>query len=335
MTKCAQATSRARTRVRRVDFLIDTGEGIGSGHYVRCLALAEELLALNSSCEIQAFLRCPVPGFSTPTSLPVRNLVESRSGCPHADLVICDGDKSDWAPTLSTLSRRTRLVRITDNLTVVPPADLIICPNFAEFPRSHHVLAGPQWIILRPQFDNPPRRSCGAGARKLLICLGGQTDQTLLARIVASLQEVAVAIGLREAVVVAPPEIVNTVDAEFSVRAAYPVEDMLDLMLSADMGIIGGGTMLYEAMVTGLPSTVVSITKDQAREATTAAEQGACLHVPVPERLENLGASVAALAPAEVRQAIGAAGQRLVDGGGRRRVAQAILQLLSGEEESS
>jgi spore coat polysaccharide biosynthesis predicted glycosyltransferase SpsG len=54
---------------------------------------------------------------------------------------------------------------------------------------------------------------------------------------------------------------------------------LIDLWATADVALISGGTLLYEAGFMGVPAIVVAQNAEQAREASILAEMGACVNL--------------------------------------------------------
>jgi len=321
------------------ELLIDSGEGVGSGHVVRCLALGEELRTLSQGFTVRASIRGRPTHFVPPSAIPMRRVDDLGFAFhPAPDLVICDGDRSDWTDILRQLPPQVRVARITDAPDAPtnrnPAADLVISPNLAVPAPSERLLSGPDWIILRPQFDCPPQHRCRANASSAFVCLGGQPAESLLVSVLVAVLE-SRSPSFHEVVVVAPQEALVGAPENSRIRATYPAHDMMGLMLDADIGIVGGGTLLYEAIAVGLPSIAVSVTDDQRREGQAAAILGACKHVCEKECPRALAPLICALASERARHTMSLEAQKHIDGGGRRRVAQAILRVLFDGEHGS
>lgn len=103
---------------------------------------------------------------------------------------------------------------------------------------------------------------------------------------------------------------------------------MAEMMASADLAIGGGGTTTWERCCLGLPALVAILADNQAELVQAVAEYGAIVNLGWADRL----------APADYRYALEAitperlAGMQqlgigLVDGQGRKRVAEVLGQL--------
>jgi spore coat polysaccharide biosynthesis predicted glycosyltransferase SpsG len=107
------------------------------------------------------------------------------------------------------------------------------------------------------------------------------------------------------------------------------VDDVCSLLIDADIGIISAGTALYEAAVTGLPVLVVSLNESQAREARIFQDKGAAVYLGDARKLnvECLMKGLKGLTDRDERQRMAEKAQASVDGQGRKRVAEAVLEL--------
>ena len=107
-----------------------------------------------------------------------------------------------------------------------------------------------------------------------------------------------------------------------------PDSDMSLVLAGADAGIIAAGTMLHEACATGLPCAVVSLGPEQAAEAAALAARGAILYLGAAEDLtvDAAAASLDELGRVNVRARLSERARRTMDGHGRVRVVDGILE---------
>ena len=105
---------------------------------------------------------------------------------------------------------------------------------------------------------------------------------------------------------------------------------MATCMQSADLGLLAGGTLLYEAAVSGLPCLVVSLNAAQQRRRTRSRGSAPRTTWAASETSGRAGwerRSISSPRP-RVRGSMSSRGQALVDGRGCARVAQRIAALL-------
>lgn len=335
----------------RITFRADGDARIGLGHLSRCIALAEAFRR-RVRCTITflvnrpAFLRGLLPpAFPAIVSRPSPGARRPAGGqvtvAPEADILVTD------LPSLrsreaSRLRRRSRiLVCIDDRPVRHPEADVVVRPNFGVTTSSTDpeapVLSGQDYLILRESFRRrwrAPRRS--ARVRRMLLCFGGADVRGLTARVVEVLRAMPLPDVLRIAVILGPAfgsasPIRRRIDGDPRFELYRSVRDMARRLRGTDAAILSGGTLLYEALATGVPALILSQTAEQVREAARLAEVGALLTLPGPRppapgalrrALERL------LLDPGLRRRLSAAAMRLADGRGSERIARAALQAL-------
>lgn len=147
------------------------------------------------------------------------------------------------------------------------------------------VLTGPKYALLRPEFAEVRKqlRSRNGEVRRLLVFYGGsdvsnETTKALDAIRRAQLKDVEV-----DVVVGSGNPNRNQIE---SLCATLPnvcfhcqVENMADLMSSADIMLCGGGTTTWERCSLGLPGLVVAISENQEEVADNCARQGLSIYL--------------------------------------------------------
>jgi UDP-2,4-diacetamido-2,4,6-trideoxy-beta-L-altropyranose hydrolase len=289
----------------RVVFRTDASALIGSGHVMRCLALAERLQHRGARIE---FLCRELPGHEFDeierkgyglTRLPSaggtsweKDAHDSLAACtsdPGAiDLLVIDhyGLDARWERAFRP---RVRRIFVFDDLADRPhDCDVLLDQNLREHPQTRYaglvppgtrVFVGPQYALLRAEFERIAARSRDRGIAQLLVYLGGGESRQELVRIVAGLH------GLGAA---APASVVvlgkANPDASAVRRAASGLPSvtlldtttrMADLMDGADLAIGTCGIAAWERCALGLPSLVVITADNQRDDARTLHVLGA------------------------------------------------------------
>lgn len=339
----------------RVLFRADASTPMGTGHVMRCLALAQVLRDRGASC---AFLSTEQPGHLLEhirergfeaTALPAAAATD-----PARTLAALRGDTVDWlvvdhyaldAPWERGLRPACRRLLAIDDLADRPhDCDLLLDQNVGRsadayrhlVPAACRVLAGPAHAVLRPEFAELRAASLArrptAAARKLLVTLGGSDPQDMSSRVLDALAGCAL-----------PPDFAITVVMGAkaphlaSVRAAasrlpWPTEvvvnasDMAQRMAQSDLAIGAAGTTALERCCLGLPSLVLILADNQRPGAVALAAAGAAVLLPegdrwpaeLRQRLPALVADQAALQGLQQRSA------QVTDGLGAGRVAAEI-----------
>ncbi len=313
----------------RIAIVADCGGEVGWGHVVRCHALAGELRA--RGCLVELLVNGEPPAFAPPDTIvatgePVGSIASLAQALDGADAVVLDL----WHSTSSTrdgLPGAPFVVAFVDGVEAPFACDLTVDSNVSsEASTTASCLAGGEHVILRPQFDPANVQEAVRSPGTLLVSFGGTERGELLSLVL----EAAVPTG-RQITAVAPSFPAGARASMPTVSWRKPVHEMGELLLEAEVAVISAGALVHEACATGLPCAVVALTEDQAREAEALADRGAILYLgPVSELSGvNVQAALARLDDRSLRARLSARGRELVDGLGRGRVADAILNRLA------
>jgi UDP-2,4-diacetamido-2,4,6-trideoxy-beta-L-altropyranose hydrolase len=189
---------------------------------------------------------------------------------------------------------------------------------------------GPAYYPLRDEFlAQPPRQKCSAEVDRVVVTFGGSDPDDQTARVVRLVAERAPPWKL---VVILGPGYGGRADGlalpEGRVEWRRDTTNMAQVLTGADLAVSGAGGTALELAYLGVPALLLVLAEDQRRIAAALAGAGAAANLGWFEQVsdDEIWQSVDSLAgdPAR-RDAMRAAGRRLVDGGGTERVAQAIL----------
>jgi UDP-2,4-diacetamido-2,4,6-trideoxy-beta-L-altropyranose hydrolase len=268
----------------------DANNTIGSGHIMRCLALAE---AWQDSGGIVRFILAD----SSP-SLEQRLLSESIE---ISHIVSSPGSIEDSAETILIARHynidwlvldgyhfnsdyQKRIKESGQNLLVVDDyghadhysADIILNQNhYAEGSLYKSVepytqmLLGTDYVLLRKEFLkwSGTRRIIPTTARKVLVTLGGSDPDNVTLSVITALKQIR--INNLEAVIVAGGInqnsgilLENLADQKgFTLKTN--VRDMPALMAWADIAVSAGGSTCWEMLFMGLPNIIIIIAENQ------------------------------------------------------------------------
>jgi spore coat polysaccharide biosynthesis predicted glycosyltransferase SpsG len=194
-------------------------------------------------------------------------------------------------------------------------------------------LLGPEYSILRREFWDIPSRVVRDVAQNILVTLGGADPYNLMPRVLGLLDELP---GTFAVTAIIGPFFDNLVEVQtiaactkHLVKLVFSPESVRDLMLEADLAVSAGGQTLYELACVGCPTIAVRMASNQDGQLQVFAVSG---FVRVAGRADDSGIVTAIgdtllslLSDSKARAAMSGAGQRLIDGQGALRVAQAIL----------
>ena len=335
----------------------DAGEKMGSGHFMRCLALAQawqdaggrvfhvgvtlplSLAARRTRGHMNAVILNEEPGSSDDAA---RTAGIARM-CGAGWLVI-DGYHfgADYQCAVAGSGARTLVI---DDFGTVGEysADVILDQNlgtsenaYAQRPAATSLVLGPRFALLRREFarwhDWP--REIPAEGRRVLVTLGGSDPENATLKVIEALRQVKVD-GL-EAVIVAGggnphreqlAAAVNAAGRGF--RLVIDADNLDELMAEADLAVAAGGSTSWERALLGLPGLVVVLAENQrgiARalgEAECAHDLGWARDLSAPQLAEQI---TAALHDGAWRARAAERSRALVDGRGAERVVHALTQ---------
>ena len=315
---------------------------IGLGHFVRCAALAEELIRRGWSCR---FIVGPQtsPGARTLVS-PDIEIVEDanaddpaivRQLLPHdCDLLVIDSYRLgiDFEKGLAGAARQCLVI---DDLPTRPHhCDLFLDQTFGRGSEAYASLLAPHtrrmlgssYALLRPSFAAErhravSRRSAG-GLTRVLVSLGGAPQPSALAQVLEGVAQSGLDIEIH---VVGGADIASAPDGIRIVRHPQTAA-MHDIMSACDAAIGAGGTSAWERCALGLPSIVVQIADNQVDVAAALAAAGAAIDVgPIGVGTAELIANaLQGLADDTARLLMANRAAAICDGLGARRVASLI-----------
>jgi UDP-2,4-diacetamido-2,4,6-trideoxy-beta-L-altropyranose hydrolase len=333
----------------------DANAQMGTGHVMRCLALAQAWQA--SSGRALFALSTTTPALEnrlrgegadvTHLSAPPGSAHDAAKTVAlgqevGAAWVVLDGYQFDASYQQAIGEAGLRLLFIDDwGHASHYYADVVLNQNihadeslYASREPHTRLLLGTRYVLLRREFWewHDWERETPDVARKVLVTMGGTDPANVTLEVVNALHQIALD-GLEVVVVIGGGnphyEVLRTAiqGAPFPIRLARDVTNMPELMAWAEVAVSAGGSTCWELAFMGLPAVILVLAENQR---------------PIAERLDargigiNLGwgtdppASHIAAALSELvysrshRQQAVLAGRALVDGSGGRRVADAL-----------
>lgn len=317
----------------KVEFRADASATIGTGHVMRCLALAEALRERQAECRFlsSGMLDALIvsKGFAVDA--------EFRS----ADWLVVDHYALDarWESEMRAVA--PRIAVIDDLADRRHDCDLLIDQNYfpqaesryaALVPEDCRTLLGPRYALLRPEFAAArlamaPRKG---RARRLLVSLGGSDPGNMTKTAISAIR----ALGRRDLsvdVVIGEfsphrEEIERMCAAAEDFRIHVQAPHMAQLMAAADLALGAGGISAWERCCLGLPTIQLVLAPNQDAPTRALAEAGAITRLGVPAGEDEICAALAAALASPERLALQSRlAAQLVDGEGAKRAAAAIL----------
>jgi UDP-2,4-diacetamido-2,4,6-trideoxy-beta-L-altropyranose hydrolase len=330
----------------------DASRSIGTGHVIRCAALAAELIgrgwrATLAARELPAALESPL----TAQGIEVLHLPEldteaeatylgDRLG--SVDVVVTDnyGIGTPWQ--LLAASWAT-LIAAIDDLADRPQAVHVLVNQNLGIDEARYrglvepdatVLTGPMYALLRPEFAAARARMrprTGTLERILVFMSGADKDNvTLTAARAAAEVGVAVDVVVGSAYACLP-SLRELAAGARNVSIHVNTPHMAALMEDADLAIGAASSASWERCTLGLPAILVTLADNQVAGARNLAEVGAAVDLGWFDRVsrEDMVTAVRALmaSPDKVRE-MSEAAAGIADGFGTRRVADVIERRL-------
>jgi UDP-2,4-diacetamido-2,4,6-trideoxy-beta-L-altropyranose hydrolase len=335
-------------------FRADAAVTSGTGHVMRCLALAQvwqlgggdaAFVMAQSTSSIRERLRSE--------HISVID-IEGNAGSPedlrqtvnaarwhNPEWIVVDGYdfKASYLTELQTVRP---LLLIDDNAEAdFYSADLVLNQNpharvemYAKRAPYTRLFLGPRYALLRREFTSYRAwtRDVPSHGKRILLTIGGSDPKDLTPRLLSPLAELPLP-ELQIRVVVGGSaknlDVVAKMAAKVSgrIEVVSNVSNMAELMAWADLAVAGAGTTCWEMCLLGLPAIVFVVAENQRSVAEHLAKIGAAIIVGEAESadISSLGRiTVELLEDPDHRRRMSRAGSQLVDGLGGERV-RAVL----------
>ncbi|MEY8392161.1 UDP-2,4-diacetamido-2,4,6-trideoxy-beta-L-altropyranose hydrolase [Lachnospiraceae bacterium 45-W7] len=270
--------------MKKIAFRLDTGNSIGAGHFIRCMALADELSEISGYdiifiCrnKLEQPSRYPViyiekPYVTKETIYEFPSIIDEMDELTdilnkeNIDCLIVDhyGAKDDYFQKLKKFV--PYLVCIDDSLERHIPTDIVINGNIfgadAEYGNIPLKLTGSSYLLLRPMFRNVAAPKNNAIVKDIYITSGGADPCEFCYRISTELRNHFSDMNLH---VIAgcsfsKKYIMKLQKLKLSI---HQNADMKECILNADFFISSAGSTLYELALCGVPSICYILAEDQ------------------------------------------------------------------------
>jgi UDP-2,4-diacetamido-2,4,6-trideoxy-beta-L-altropyranose hydrolase len=334
----------------------DASTQIGTGHVMRCLALAQawqerggaaRFVSADLAPTLEARFAAEGMGLSyldvppgTASDAAQTAALARKYG---ADWLVVDGYHFGAAYQRTIKDASLQLLFIDDNGHAgTYYADILLNQNiyadeslYANREPYTALLLGPQYALLRREFW-PWRgwqREIAPVAHKILVTLGGSDPDNVTRKAIRALQQVDVA-GVEAAIIVGASnphyqELQAAVTAcPIGVRLECNAPNMPEIMSWADIAVSAGGSTCWEMAFMGVPAILLVLADNQRSNAQELHARGIGRNLGWHERVTPAHLAEALLqlsAAGTSRATMARLGQELVDGQGARRVIAAML----------
>ncbi len=360
MVPDGEGLKAAPLRRALIAFRVEGGAGVGAGHVRRCMTLARELrdrgagiLFVSRSRDDSMVQDIRESGFDVIELSAVAGSTRSGPGTSQiadaadtnralaglgVDCLVVDSYAlgASWEDIVRP--NVLRLVAIDDLADRAHCVDVLIDPTVDRADRYEGLvepgttlLLGPSYALVERSFRRSAPDADSRELRQLLVSFGSLDGDAHGLRAVEAIRatlgkDVGIDLVLgRHSPHLAAARQVAAADGRLALHV--DTDDMPALMAQADLSIGAGGTTSWERACMGVPALVAAVADNQRLVVDELARLGVALSVPSDARFdEEAGAALRLLwrSPG-ILGAMAAAGRRLVDGKGARRIADLIL----------
>jgi len=333
---------------------------IGAGHVMRCLALADEL---RLKCTDINFICREGPGnlvsyienrgykvyqllgevdIETDMRLTKEVLLKYET---KPDWLIIDRYDIDISYESPLKDHVKKIMVIDDLANREHDCDLLLDQNYSKnegrynslVPEDCLQLLGPKYAILRPQFQKAREnlRKRDGVINRILVFMGGSDPQNVTSKVLRAIHmldrfdiAVDVVVGslnpYHDEIKTLASKIPNT-------SCHHNVEDMAELMASADLCIGAGGTTTWERCCIGLPTITIILAENQKNISQSLDKEGALINLGWYHNVTESSIKDAIEGFVDHPQKIVSMGDKskmLVDGEGVSRVVGVIVSIV-------
>jgi UDP-2,4-diacetamido-2,4,6-trideoxy-beta-L-altropyranose hydrolase len=332
----------------------DASVAIGTGHVMRCLALAQawqdaggqvgfvmaettpaiQARLVTESCEVVSVSHAA--GVADDASQTIALARERKS-----DWIVVDGYQftADYQRALKAAGCKVLFlddyghaqhyfVDFVLNQNVCASAD-----SYLHKEPQTRLLLGPKYCLLRREFAASQnwKREVSSVCRRVLVLTGGSDPENLTARVIEALAiarldhvETTVAIGGSNPHFAMLQELAAKSGQKIAVQR--DILNMAEPMALADVAISAAGSTCWELCLMGLPALLVDVADNQTELARELDRRGCAIRVgdrsvsaeKVADQLKRLVGSH------ELRQSLSQHSRELVDGNGAMRVVSVL-----------
>lgn len=346
--------------MQKVFFRTDASIRIGSGHVMRCLALADSIRKCGTEV---AFISRDLPG-------NLFDIIRQEGHALHvmpADdetldwdrdagrtaAILASADKPDWlvvdhyqldAKWEKKIRPLINKLMVIDDVANRPhDCDLILDQNYHSNLRGRYEtmtseaciqLLGPRFALLRPEFEAARKdvRPHDGEVKRILVFFGGSDSVNMTTKAIQAVDQLARSdIALDVVVGTANPhaDVIRAL-CEGRPNTIYYCQPsgLAELMLAADIVLGAGGVTHWERCCLGLPSIIVTLAENQVPSTSALAEDGYLLYLGDTDNVnvEQIYQSVAVMIGSPwALKFFSRKSAELVDGLGATRVASRLI----------
>lgn len=323
------------------------GKKIGSGHFYRCLSLAEEIR--NQGKEVTFIVKNKDEFLSHigNKKIPVMTI---KSGDIKDEIKSCKNILDSIKSLIIDLPTHNELYGksfygICKTATIDDLGNMNVFSNYLfngsivddyrnykKINEKSQIYVGPKYMILRREFHDK-RKEYSVSKREIrniLLTFGGSDELGLAKKFVRFFSKK----NYRITAIIGPSfkksdTLIDHTNKFDNIKIKTSVEDMASLFVNQDLVISSSGITSYELACLGVPSILIPVDKHQLPTATSMENNGCAVNYGYwDDNFTRIERIISILDNYENRKKIYQLGRKTVDGKGCLRVARNILNMI-------
>jgi UDP-2,4-diacetamido-2,4,6-trideoxy-beta-L-altropyranose hydrolase len=309
----------------KVLVLTEGGTNIGLGHITRCLALCEAFKERKIYVELFVNVDKNILSFKNYNNFKRYDWIKEKEDLfamiNKTDVVVIDSYLSEKS-LYYKISKITKgkIIILDDYNRINYPKGMVISPSIygdkLKYPKKTNIiyLLGKDYIILRKEFWNTAEKKINKEINSVLITFGGTERNKFIEEIADFIKKNFV-------------YKLNIINTKNGILTA---EEILNLMVTSDICISGGGQTTNELARVGVPTIGICFAENQMENILSWEENGFLkfagwfsdkdLFKKVKEKINELNFIN--------RAKICEIGKKLVDGMGARKIVNKVLEII-------
>lgn len=334
----------------------DASVAAGTGHVMRCLALAqawqdaggravfamaESNAAIDARLRAESFEVLPISASAGTANDELQTEALARS--QNAGWVVIDGYRFDAGYEQALKKAGFRVLFLDDyGHSSHYSADLILNQNvnacemmYASRESSTRLLLGPRYSLLRREFNAwcGRKKEVSPVCRHLMVMMGGSDAGNVTAKIIEALA-LAGAANLETTIIAGGSNphfgaLEECIGQSQNIRLRRDVQNVAELMADADLAISAAGSTCWELCLFGLPALLLDVAENQTAVAKELDRRQCAIHVgDQNSSVEAIAGQLRRLVDSyELRRSLSQRSRELVDGRGASRVVSIMAEM--------
>ncbi|MCF7917297.1 MAG: UDP-2,4-diacetamido-2,4,6-trideoxy-beta-L-altropyranose hydrolase [Candidatus Omnitrophica bacterium] len=264
----------------KVSILTEAGKNIGFGHLTRCIALYQAFEQKNYAPELIINGDESILGFVKDKKYRIMDWIKEQEKlnkiAENSDVVVIDSylaPKSLYDNISSILCSQPKpFLMIDDYNRINYPKGVVVNPSIygdkLDYPKREGMkyLLGKDYIILRKPFLDIPKKEINKDVKDVLVTLGGMDNADFLTQLLEFLAKefpdftyhVVTNFNFN-----LPPKADPPLAGNLNLYSGLSAQEILEVMLKADICISGGGQTTYELARVGVPTIGICFAENQ------------------------------------------------------------------------